>query len=699
MNWERATPGGALAQPHAGLAGLLGDARRSWMTGWANRMIRSTRVPEAAATCSGVSPARMRAWMTRGRQFGAEVDVDLGQPAGVPAGRGAQRGRRWGARTARRSPPSVPSAASTRLFPSSESATRRSVRMATSWTARPVPETRPEPEAIGARRARRAGRPAWRARGASRRAGGAGTARAPPMRARCHVFATRTRHSGPRRRGRARRCDGQPDDRRRPVAPPSARPTAAGAPRGHRDRRCAAAPGAPRCRRRATASPTSPTAPGSRGWRWPRSTADAAGRAVRARRGGRLRRLVAGRRLARLPGQPRRLDLRRAARRASRRQRPPRGRRPRTRAPPSSRAAGPGRAPTPAPSPPATAPTPTSSWSTPPPARTAPSPAAASSSVTSVSAGERFVLARRGPRGYRHIVVIDVATGVQRQVLGPDAPGGIASEDGRFGPDGRSVYVRASLPGAPFADRAGPRRGPAVRGRRPGRGPRRPLPSGRRPGRLRAARPTAPCSPCGTSTGSPNCWCTTLSDGSLVREIALPEPVLPGWSLSADGATHGRRADRPAGAARPVARPARPATRRPALLPSAPPRPDPAVLVTPVRHDYVAPDGLPLSGWLYTPPGVHGPNRTVVSFHGGPEGQERPDWSPVAQCLVAAGFTVFAPNVRGSGGFGRAFMTADDGPAREASFDDVRTTVDELVAAGIAEPGGSARTAGPTAAT
>jgi dipeptidyl aminopeptidase/acylaminoacyl peptidase len=111
------------------------------------------------------------------------------------------------------------------------------------------------------------------------------------------------------------------------------------------------------------------------------------------------------------------------------------------------------------------------------------------------------------------------------------------------------------------------------------------------------------------------------------------------------------------------------------------------LLVTPVRYEYAAADGLPLSGWLYTPRGVQGPNRTVVSFHGGPEGQERPSYSPVAQSLVAAGFTVFAPNVRGSGGFGRAFVTADDGPAREASFADVRTTVDELVAAGIAVPG------------
>ena len=42
--------------------------------------------------------------------------------------------------------------------------------------------------------------------------------------------------------------------------------------------------------------------------------------------------------------------------------------------------------------------------------------------------------------------------------------------------------------------------------------------------------------------------------------------------------------------------------------------------------------------------------------------------------------------MRGSGGFGRAFLTADDGPARAASFDDVRATVDELVTAGIADP-------------
>jgi dipeptidyl aminopeptidase/acylaminoacyl peptidase len=306
-------------------------------------------------------------------------------------------------------------------------------------------------------------------------------------------------------------------------------------------------------------------------------------------------------------------------------------------------------------------------------------------SVTSVSADERFVLARRGPRGYRHVVVIDVATGVQRPVLAPDAPGGIASEDGRFGPDGASVYVRASLPGPPGADRAGLVLVPLSADGVPGEG------------RTVLCRPDADLDgyavradgtvlAAWTVGGVTELCLHALSDGSLIRAIALPEPVLPGWSLAAGG--HSMVAE--------LTGPRAPRGLwvvplddggEPVLLASSLPRPDPTLLVTPVRYDYRAADGLMLDGWLYTPRDTARANRTVVSFHGGPEGQERPAYSPVAQSLVAAGFTVFAPNVRGSGGRGRAFASADDGPAREASFADVLTTVEELVAAGIAEPG------------
>jgi dipeptidyl aminopeptidase/acylaminoacyl peptidase len=306
-------------------------------------------------------------------------------------------------------------------------------------------------------------------------------------------------------------------------------------------------------------------------------------------------------------------------------------------------------------------------------------------SVTSVSVDERFVLARRGPRAYRHIVLVDVATGAQRRVLALDAPGGLASEDGRFGPDGASVYLRASLPGPPGADRAGLIVVPLRADGEPGEG-RTVLyrPDADLDGYALRAEGTVLA--VWTVDGVTELCLHALADGSLIRTIALPQPVLPGWSLAGDGTSM-------------VAELTGPRTPRalwsvplegdgaPVPVSSTPPRPDPARLVTPVRYDYVAADGVPLSGWLYTPPGQSRANRTVVSFHGGPEGQERPAYSPLAQSLVAAGFTVFAPNVRGSGGFGRAFMTADDGPARESSFADVRTTVDELVTAGIAEPG------------
>jgi dipeptidyl aminopeptidase/acylaminoacyl peptidase len=300
--------------------------------------------------------------------------------------------------------------------------------------------------------------------------------------------------------------------------------------------------------------------------------------------------------------------------------------------------------------------------------------------VTAVSADGRTVLARRGPRGFRHVVAIDVATGAQRRVLPLDAPGGIASEDGRFAAGGESVFLRASLPGAPGADRSGLVEVPLCGG-----GPRTVLyrPDADLDGY--ALRPDGTVLAVWNAGGVTDLAVHALDDGSLLRPVPLPEPVMPGWALSSDGETL-------------VAELTGPRTPRglwrvplrggaPSALRSTPYRPDPGLLVTPVPYTYRAADGVELSGWLYTPPGIRGRNRTVVSFHGGPEGQERPAFNPVAQSLVAAGLTVFAPNVRGSGGFGRAFTTADDGPAREDSFDDVPATVAALVAAGIAEPG------------
>ena len=59
-----------------------------------------------------------------------------------------------------------------------------------------------------------------------------------------------------------------------------------------------------------------------------------------------------------------------------------------------------------------------------------------------------------------------------------------------------------------------------------------------------------------------------------------------------------------------------------------------------------------------------GPCPVVVLFHGGPEGQAQAGFSTFAQLLVDAGFILVEPNVRGSDGYGKAYLDADNGPKR-----------------------------------
>ena len=109
-------------------------------------------------------------------------------------------------------------------------------------------------------------------------------------------------------------------------------------------------------------------------------------------------------------------------------------------------------------------------------------------------------------------------------------------------------------------------------------------------------------------------------------------------------------------------------------------------LVTPTVEIVHADDGLTIEGWLYRPPDASGPLPTVIHLHGGPEAQERPGYAPLFQALVAAGIAVFAPNVRGSTGYGRAYEHADDGPLRYAAISDVATCALHLLRVGIAAP-------------
>src|SRR5262249_40061190 len=65
------------------------------------------------------------------------------------------------------------------------------------------------------------------------------------------------------------------------------------------------------------------------------------------------------------------------------------------------------------------------------------------------------------------------------------------------------------------------------------------------------------------------------------------------------------------------------------------------------------------------------PCPVIVALHGGPEGQSRPGFSVGAQMYVDAGFIFAEPNVRGSTGYGKKWLHADDGPKRLSVITDI----------------------------
>jgi dipeptidyl aminopeptidase/acylaminoacyl peptidase len=110
-------------------------------------------------------------------------------------------------------------------------------------------------------------------------------------------------------------------------------------------------------------------------------------------------------------------------------------------------------------------------------------------------------------------------------------------------------------------------------------------------------------------------------------------------------------------------------------------------------------DGLPVSGFLYTPDPAKFPGKRplILDIHGGPEGQTRPGYLGRTNYLInEKGIAVFYPNVRGSTGYGKKFVGLDNGPwKREDTVKDVGALLDALTArpdidaAKVAETGGS----------
>ncbi|AZM58364.1 S9 family peptidase [Streptomyces sp. WAC 01420] len=112
---------------------------------------------------------------------------------------------------------------------------------------------------------------------------------------------------------------------------------------------------------------------------------------------------------------------------------------------------------------------------------------------------------------------------------------------------------------------------------------------------------------------------------------------------------------------------------------------------TPVRPTPMSPvarDGLTLGGWYYRAPGRSPgePAPCVLHLHGGPEEQERPVLEPLYLELLGRGLDVFAPDVRGSSGYGRTFVDADLGAGRFDAINDVADCAAHVMVRGLADP-------------
>ena len=112
-------------------------------------------------------------------------------------------------------------------------------------------------------------------------------------------------------------------------------------------------------------------------------------------------------------------------------------------------------------------------------------------------------------------------------------------------------------------------------------------------------------------------------------------------------------------------------------------------------HSWTSFDGRKMEGILVTPPGYKEGQRVplVVALHGGPVqrwDQRFMGFSrgiPLSIALLASqGFAFFAPNFRGSDGYGLEFRQLNYKDWGPGPFQDVMTGVDSLIKEGIADP-------------
>ncbi|MFN2479034.1 MAG: prolyl oligopeptidase family serine peptidase [Pseudonocardiaceae bacterium] len=297
--------------------------------------------------------------------------------------------------------------------------------------------------------------------------------------------------------------------------------------------------------------------------------------------------------------------------------------------------------------------------------------------VCTFSHDGRYAVLRVGARGARRLLLVDTRSGSSAELLDADA----TVADARFAPDSRMIYLHTDANRQFAALFALPR----VAAGHPAAA------------ELIAARDRVELERFAldpTGRMALTIWNVEghseleLVDVGGKKHRRLPRPpaeVVTGCAFTSDGGSLVLAVESSTEPPHVLRYPLPPAESV-RLAPALPPPWPPEALSTPELHRWRARDGLKLSGWLYRPAGALGAVPTLVWLHGGPEAQERPTFNPLYQELLSHGVAVFAPNVRGSTGFGRRFVDADVHHRRFAAVDDVADVACYLVDTGLADP-------------
>ena len=113
-----------------------------------------------------------------------------------------------------------------------------------------------------------------------------------------------------------------------------------------------------------------------------------------------------------------------------------------------------------------------------------------------------------------------------------------------------------------------------------------------------------------------------------------------------------------------------------------------AEFVAPEAVTYPSLDGTPIPAMLYTPKDSvpHDSRPAVVIIHGGPAWHMGFYWLPFIAHLASRGWTVIAPNYRGSTGYGRAWTVSNRYEMGHLDNDDCAAAALYLAREGLADP-------------